>query len=112
MNIDPITRQALVTLTEVIEKLARQVMHLRADNAALSARVEELEPLIGVEEIARVLGFVDADGSPKRSTVYELSRKAHPRRLPVFRCGRELKARPSDLVAWIEEQRQRARGAR
>jgi hypothetical protein len=62
-----------------------------------------IEPLIGIEKIQEI---IDA---PSVATIYELRRRTRPDPLPCFVIAGRLKARPSELAAWIERQRRTAR---
>lgn len=66
------------------------------------------DPLLTPEAVAAALVLYEDDGTtPKVAAVYELTRRRTTNRLPAFRVGKHLRIRRSELLAWLEESRER-----
>jgi excisionase family DNA binding protein len=58
-----------------------------------------MEPLLNARQLADVLGFAPG-------TIVDWAEQG---RLPVFKVGRALRFRESEVLAWLEAQRQPAK---
>ncbi len=73
-------------------------MHVHdAVEPLLSSRLSLAEPLLGADDVARLLAV-------PRSSVYEYARRRHDP-LPAMRVGRHLRFHRSDIERWLDGQR-------
>lgn len=99
--VEPIDEIAAALASALCDVLKRHGVSLGGATPSLAVVAPERseDPLLDREGIARCIGLSDASG------VYEYSRRRARDPLPVFRIGRHLRARRSEVEAWIERQR-------